>query len=480
MKKFLIRLAAVAVLLFAATAGAVAEEVLRIGVGDIVFINGSKISCSVANPYKQMVCFKHNRRGDAVPNTFGATSRTTPASSASTRKASRSSSSRRRIRRRIRRPEVSPRRLSWETCAPSCSRPQLLTPRCWSRRRPGRALPPSRCRGRRSRRAASAARSSSWAGSSSRERTSPGRTHTRPRRTAGGACPTFRCASTMRWPRRIVAGHTSSGAMRRTTKAETRRVRPSRRRLEEVAADAGGRAAAGAAVAGGRLDGRRHRSRRRRVPRSPFDLRTSKWGFVPGPGPRERLAVTSRADKVYALAGNTTTAGNFARFQMYTPATRRWRNLPPGPGHARRHRGCRSRQPDRLGRRRGARRTIGRLRLQREDAALVATRRSPDAAPRPGRRRLPWARVRPRRRPRAGPARQQRERIPRRQVGLTFAVGLGQLVRGLLGEAFCSIRSSSCSWNFVSGVSRLSRSRCSWSVMTRVLSVQRSRETGHN
>ena len=73
MRKFLIGLAAVAVLLFAATAGAVAEKVLRVGVGDVVFINGSKISCSVANPYKQMVCFKHNKRGNAVPNTFGAT-----------------------------------------------------------------------------------------------------------------------------------------------------------------------------------------------------------------------------------------------------------------------------------------------------------------------------------------------------------------------------------------------------------------------
>ena len=73
MKKFLIGCAVAIVLMSAATAGAVAEKVLKIGVGDVVFINGTKISCSVANPYKQMVCFKRNRRGNAVPHTYGAT-----------------------------------------------------------------------------------------------------------------------------------------------------------------------------------------------------------------------------------------------------------------------------------------------------------------------------------------------------------------------------------------------------------------------
>jgi len=73
MKKFLIGFAAVAVLVFAASAGAVAEKVLKIGIGDVVFIKGSSISCSVANPYKQMVCFKHNKVGHAVPGTYGAT-----------------------------------------------------------------------------------------------------------------------------------------------------------------------------------------------------------------------------------------------------------------------------------------------------------------------------------------------------------------------------------------------------------------------
>ncbi|MBA3717600.1 MAG: hypothetical protein H0W87_05165 [Actinobacteria bacterium] len=73
MKKFLIGFAAFAALLFAATAGAFAEKVLKIGVGDVVLIKGSDVSCSVANPYKQMVCFKHDTVGHAVPGTYGAT-----------------------------------------------------------------------------------------------------------------------------------------------------------------------------------------------------------------------------------------------------------------------------------------------------------------------------------------------------------------------------------------------------------------------
>ncbi len=73
MKKFMLGLAAVALLLFAATAGAVAEKVFRLGVGDVVFVKGSKVSCSVAAAFKQMVCFKHTRNGRAVPGTYGTT-----------------------------------------------------------------------------------------------------------------------------------------------------------------------------------------------------------------------------------------------------------------------------------------------------------------------------------------------------------------------------------------------------------------------
>ena len=73
MKKLVIAVVAAAALLCAATAGAVAEKVFNLGVGDVIFVKGSSISCSIANPYKQMVCFKHNRSGHAVPGSYGTT-----------------------------------------------------------------------------------------------------------------------------------------------------------------------------------------------------------------------------------------------------------------------------------------------------------------------------------------------------------------------------------------------------------------------
>ena len=73
MKKVLIGVAVAAALLLAATAGAVAEKVVRLGVGDVVFIRGSNISCSVANPYKQMVCFERKKNGHAKPGSYGTT-----------------------------------------------------------------------------------------------------------------------------------------------------------------------------------------------------------------------------------------------------------------------------------------------------------------------------------------------------------------------------------------------------------------------
>jgi len=73
MKKLVIGLVATTMLLFAATAGAVAEKVLNVGVGDVLFVKNTHIACSVANPYKQMVCFKRNASGHAVPGTFGTT-----------------------------------------------------------------------------------------------------------------------------------------------------------------------------------------------------------------------------------------------------------------------------------------------------------------------------------------------------------------------------------------------------------------------
>jgi hypothetical protein len=73
MKKLAIGLLSSAALLLAATAGAVAERVYNVGVGDVLFVKESRIACSIANPYKQMVCFKRDRSGHAVPGTFGTT-----------------------------------------------------------------------------------------------------------------------------------------------------------------------------------------------------------------------------------------------------------------------------------------------------------------------------------------------------------------------------------------------------------------------
>ncbi len=71
MKKFVIGVVAAAALLCAATAGAVAEKVFNLGVGDVIFVKGSNISCSIANPYKQMVCFKRTASGKAVAGSYG-------------------------------------------------------------------------------------------------------------------------------------------------------------------------------------------------------------------------------------------------------------------------------------------------------------------------------------------------------------------------------------------------------------------------
>lgn len=93
-----------------------------------------------------------------------------------------------------------------------------------------------------------------------------------------------------------------------------------------------GRAAAGAAVVGEKLyvvggvgpSGVVGRALR-------FDLMRSRWSFIRGPSRREHLAVTSRRGKIYALAGRTQAAGNFAVFEVYTPSAGRWHRLPPVP-----------------------------------------------------------------------------------------------------------------------------------------------------
>jgi N-acetylneuraminic acid mutarotase len=63
-----------------------------------------------------------------------------------------------------------------------------------------------------------------------------------------------------------------------------------------------------------------------------LDLTRNRWSRVPGPTPRQHLAVTAAGGRVYALAGRR--AGfdtNLRIFQSYTPGARSWRTLPPVP-----------------------------------------------------------------------------------------------------------------------------------------------------
>ena len=64
-----------------------------------------------------------------------------------------------------------------------------------------------------------------------------------------------------------------------------------------------------------------------------LDIRRRRWSSLPGPTPREHLAVTAAGGRLYALAGRT--AGfdtNRTTFESLAPPARRWRRLPPIPG----------------------------------------------------------------------------------------------------------------------------------------------------
>ena len=63
-----------------------------------------------------------------------------------------------------------------------------------------------------------------------------------------------------------------------------------------------------------------------------LDLRRNRWRQIPGPTPREHLAVTATGGRVYALAGRT--AGyetNLRMLESWKPGARRWTRLPPVP-----------------------------------------------------------------------------------------------------------------------------------------------------
>lgn len=93
------------------------------------------------------------------------------------------------------------------------------------------------------------------------------------------------------------------------------------------------RAAAGAAIVGGKLyvvggvapDGL---ARRMVV----FDPARSRWSILPGPTPREHLAVTGAKGRVYAVGGRTAGLNTNLRVtESYAPGARSWRRLAPVP-----------------------------------------------------------------------------------------------------------------------------------------------------
>jgi N-acetylneuraminic acid mutarotase len=94
------------------------------------------------------------------------------------------------------------------------------------------------------------------------------------------------------------------------------------------------RAAAGAGVVRGRIIVAGGIGEGRRLARKAlaFDLRSSRWSVVPGPTPREHLAVAALGGVVYAVGGRT--AGldtNLLHFESFRPGNRAWKRLQPVP-----------------------------------------------------------------------------------------------------------------------------------------------------
>ena len=93
------------------------------------------------------------------------------------------------------------------------------------------------------------------------------------------------------------------------------------------------RAAAGAAIVGGKLYvvggvGPLGLAQRMLV----FDIARARWSTVPGPTPRQHLAVTAARGRVYVVGGRR--AGydtNLRLVESFSPLTGRWRREPPLP-----------------------------------------------------------------------------------------------------------------------------------------------------
>src|SRR5262245_18386667 len=118
------------------------------------------------------------------------------------------------------------------------------------------------------------------------------------------------------------------------------------------------RAAAGAAVVRGRIYVRGGVGPRGLATVGfAYNPRSGRWSAVPGPTPREHLAVRALGGRVYALGGRLVGLDtNLALLESYTPGARRWRRLPPVP----QPRGGRvRRRPEARSSRSGAKRSAG-------------------------------------------------------------------------------------------------------------------------
>jgi N-acetylneuraminic acid mutarotase len=63
-----------------------------------------------------------------------------------------------------------------------------------------------------------------------------------------------------------------------------------------------------------------------------LDLRTLRWSSAPGPTPRQHLAATAAAGRIYAIAGRTAGLDTNTRLvEVFDPRTRRWTRLTPVP-----------------------------------------------------------------------------------------------------------------------------------------------------
>lgn len=93
------------------------------------------------------------------------------------------------------------------------------------------------------------------------------------------------------------------------------------------------RAAAGAAVAGGKLYVVGGVTTEILATEAfALDLATGAWSTIPGPTPREHLAVTAANGLVYALAGRLGGIdSNLDLFESYSPRTQKWTKLAPVP-----------------------------------------------------------------------------------------------------------------------------------------------------